>query len=242
MPFKCVNRHNTVCLGYRLAQKNFTIFHRSWPAMPYLIKCNHLLTSISVWYKNANILLQLSKYVIFMKLLSEWSAPGAWVSNVKCIRLIAYFIMRQSGKICSSVNDVYSSAKPQNCRTDRVLRIKSSKLRPVNLFLFFFFLQMERDWEMSVEILPLLHPSFSHILPSFSPSQNPNQSVLSFCWVETSNVCLFQSLYSALSISYVSSQFNRFLLINPRQWMNVQLKSFSRHWSDHVLNAICPAR
>lgn len=131
---------------------------------------------------------------------------------------------------------MYSSAKPQNCRTDRVLRMKSSKLRPVNLFCRW------RVREMSMEILPLLCPSFSHILPSFSPSKNPNQPVLSFCLVKISNVCLFQSLYSALSISYVSSQFNTFLLINSRQRMNVQLNSFSRHWSDHVLNAICPAK
>jgi len=174
MPFKCVNRRNTVCLGYRLAQKYFTIFHRSWPVMPYLIKCNHLLMSISVWYKNANILLQISKYVIFMKLLSEWSVPGAWVSNVKCIRLIAYFIMRQSGKICSSVNDVYSSAKLQNCRTDRVLRIKSSKLRPVNLFLFFFsfffFFCRWREtgrwaWRFYPSSIPHFHIFFHHFPP-----------------------------------------------------------------------------
>lgn len=107
-------------------------------AMSYLIKCNHSLTckSVSAGNKNVNILIlpQILKYVIFMKLLSEWSVHGAWVYDVKCTGLIAYFIMRQSGKMCSSVNDVYSSAKPQNCRTDIVLRMKSSKLRPVNLF------------------------------------------------------------------------------------------------------------
>lgn len=102
---------------------------------------------------------------IFMKLLSEWSVHGAWVSDVKWMGLIAYFIMRQSGKICSSVNDVYSSAKPQNCRTDRVLRMKSSKLRPVNLFL-----HMESEWERWAwrfypSSVPHFHLFFHHFPP-----------------------------------------------------------------------------
>lgn len=125
--------------------------------------------SISVWYKNGNILLQISKYVIFRKLLSEWYVPGALVSDVKCIRLIAYFIMRQSGKICSSVNDVYSSAKPQNCRTDRVLRIKSSKLRPVSLFFCFPFCRwIERErwaWRFYPSSIPHFHIFFHHFPP-----------------------------------------------------------------------------
>lgn len=212
--------------------------------MPYLIKCNHLLTSISVWYKNGNILLQISKNVIFMKLLSEWYVPGAWVSDVKCIRLIAYFIMRQSGKICSSVNDVYSSAKPQNCRTDRVLRIKSSKLRPVNLFFspFFFFCRWRERERWAWRFYPSSIPHFPIFFHHFPPVKI---QISLYC--PSAEWRLLTYVYSSrsiqhLSISLVSSQFNRFLLINPRQWMNVQLKSFSRHWSDHVLNAICPAR
>lgn len=89
----------------------------SWAVMLHQIICNY---SRNKTRKSIKI----SKYDLFL-------VPGC----LMLMNLIAYFIIRQSGKKCSSVNDLYRSTKPQNCATDRVLRIRSSKLRQSQSFL-----------------------------------------------------------------------------------------------------------